>query len=224
MRITSMLLILTFAAGVAAAGELDNAVKAMSGNEAQFTQHFTPKGFEGSRSETSSTTASDPNRLVRPRNSTDANRVSPCPCRAQLRCAGSTDHADLDATKNPFHLYGIRAPERPLIYRQINISTNAGATKSLDRRLSGHSFAEPIDRRFDASAVRDPERMQGHFDDPKGAEDHRSVDMSHMGDPERLARELADSDTKHETAFFLAVSLQRDGIVTARHYDGRHRV
>lgn len=54
MRITSMLLILTFAAGVAAAGELDNAVKAMSGNEAQFTQHFTPKGFKTAQSESGS--------------------------------------------------------------------------------------------------------------------------------------------------------------------------
>jgi outer membrane lipoprotein carrier protein len=54
MRITAMLLTLTFVAGVAAAGELDNAVKAMSGNEARFTQHFTPKGFKTAQSESGS--------------------------------------------------------------------------------------------------------------------------------------------------------------------------
>jgi chaperone LolA len=54
MRITSMLFILTLMAGIAAAGELDNAVKAMSGNEAQFTQRFTPKGFKTAQSESGS--------------------------------------------------------------------------------------------------------------------------------------------------------------------------
>src|SRR3954469_23370896 len=56
------------------------------------------------RNETSSTTASAPNRLVRPRKSTDANRITPMPRRYRL-----------------------------LIYGGINISTNDEAKKRLQK-------------------------------------------------------------------------------------------
>jgi len=54
MRIISLLITITLAASVAGAAELDNAVKAMSGNEAQFTQRFTPKGFKTAQTESGS--------------------------------------------------------------------------------------------------------------------------------------------------------------------------
>ena len=54
MRITTMLFIFTLAAGAVSAAELDNAVKAMSGSEAQFTQRFTPKGFKSAQTESGS--------------------------------------------------------------------------------------------------------------------------------------------------------------------------
>ena len=54
MRITRMLILVTLVAAVAGAAELDNAVKAMSGNEMQFTQRFTPKGFKTAQTESGS--------------------------------------------------------------------------------------------------------------------------------------------------------------------------
>src|SRR6516165_6420632 len=115
------------------------------------------------RNETLSTTASDPNRLVRPRNSTDANHFTPCCFLAR---------------------------------------TNAGGPKSLDGRSGGHTFSEIIDGRLDAaSAVRDAERVEADFDDAQRAEDHRRVDVAHMGDPGRLACEFADPDAEHDAAF-----------------------
>ena len=38
-----------------------------------------------------------------------------------------------------------------------------------------------------------------------------------MGDPERLPLQFADPDPQHHTAFFLAIAMQRDRIVTASH-------
>src|SRR4029077_20311515 len=91
--------------------------------------------------------------------------------------------------------------------------------------LGGHTFSEKVDRRLDAaSAVRDAERAQADFDDGKRAKDHRRVDEAHMGDPERLAREFADPDAKHDAAFFFAVALQRERIMTACHHHGGDRV
>jgi chaperone LolA len=49
-----MLILLTLVARIAGAAELDNAVKAMSGNEVQFTQRFTPKGFKTAQTESGS--------------------------------------------------------------------------------------------------------------------------------------------------------------------------
>src|SRR6202171_3777828 len=70
---------------------------------------------------------------------------------------------------------------------------------------STHPFAEPLDRGLKAAlAVRDLERVEADFDDAQGAQDHRGVDVSHMGDPERLARKFADPDPEHDAAFLLA--------------------
>src|ERR1700745_1072159 len=91
--------------------------------------------------------------------------------------------------------------------------------------LGGPPSSEKVDRRLDAaSAVRDAERAQADFDDGKRAKDHRRVDVAHMGDPERLAREFADPDAEYDAAFVLAVALQRDRIMTARHHHGGHGV
>src|SRR5258705_8081706 len=82
------------------------------------------------RSETLSTTASSPNRLVRPRNSTDANRLSlPFSWRvflSQNRCPPSGQ-----AQGHAFAEYARPHRLRHLIYRWINISTNEGGPKRL---------------------------------------------------------------------------------------------
>ena len=70
------------------------------------------------RSETLSTTASDPNRLVRSRNSTDANRLTPC-ILLRVSAPGST-----------FAGYARGAVVGRCIYRTINISTNAAGRKA----------------------------------------------------------------------------------------------
>src|SRR6266700_8364068 len=88
-----------------------------------------------------------------------------------------------------------------------------------------YTFAEPFDRGFNATlAVRDLERLEADFDDTQGAQNHRGVDVSHMGDPECLAAEFADPDPEHHAAFLLAIALQRQRIVAVGHHDGRDRV
>src|SRR5258708_9973585 len=87
--------------------------------------------------------------------------------------------------------------------------------------LRTHTFAEPFDRSLNAAvAVRDLERLEADFDDTQGAQNHRGVDVSHMGDPERLAAEFADPDPEHHAAFLLAIALQRQRIMAVGHDDG----
>src|SRR6266481_9625857 len=119
------------------------------------------------RSETLSTTASDPNRLVKPRKSTDANQLPPL-----LFYAHSN-------RKTGIHFCGMRARAVVgLIYHQINISTNKGAPKRLGLRLRTYTFAEPFDRGLKpALAVRYFERVEADFDDAERAQDHRGVDV-----------------------------------------------
>ena len=57
------------------------------------------------------------------------------------------------------------------------------------------------------------ERIEADLDHAKRAEDHRRVDVAHMGDAERLAGEIADADAQDHAAVLLAVALQRLGIV-----------
>ena len=45
-----------------------------------------------------------------------------------------------------------------------------------------------------ALAVGNAERFQRDFHDAENAEDHGGVDVPHMGDAERLARQRADAD------------------------------
>src|SRR5689334_18059604 len=103
----------------------------------------------------------------------------------------------------------------------IPVSTKIAAAKS----PSGtHAFAKPLDGGGGSTlAMRNVERTQRHLDHAERAEDHRCVDMAHMGDAKRLAVQFADADAEHYAAFFLAVAMQRDGIVTL-HQDGRDRV
>ena len=49
--------------------------------------------------------------------------------------------------------------------------------------------------------------------DAQRAQDHRRVDVAHVGDAERLAGELADALAQHHAAFLVAVGAQRLGIV-----------
>src|SRR5258708_23726121 len=82
-----------------------------------------------------------------------------------------------------------------------------------------HAFPQPLDRGLDAAlAVRDIERVEADFDDAERAQDHRGVDVAHMGDPERLAVQFADPDAEHHAAFFLAEIMQRGRIVAASHH------
>src|ERR1700680_3159083 len=88
-----------------------------------------------------------------------------------------------------------------------------------------HTFAETVYRGLGAAlAVRYIECVEADFDDAQGAENHRCVDVSHMGDPECLALQFADPDPEHHAAFLLAIALQRRRIVTASHDNGGDRV
>ena len=69
-----------------------------------------------------------------------------------------------------------------------------------------------------AGAVRDGQRLQRHLHHTEGAQQHGRVDVAHMGDAERLALQLADTDAEHHAALFLAIAMQRDGIVTVHDY------
>ena len=60
---------------------------------------------------------------------------------------------------------------------------------------------EPIDRRLDAArAVRDAQRLEGGLDDAERAQHHGGVDVTHMGDAERLAVKLADALAEDDAA------------------------
>src|ERR1700722_3829344 len=157
------------------------------------------------RRETLSTTASDPNRLVRSRNSTDANQITPCilysscayPGFRGMRVPPAGRYLSLDQYKHECRGAG-KAWE-----------SNAWRSEARHSRPSGvHAFAEPVDGGFGAAlAVRDIERLQADFDHAQRAQDHRGVDVAHMGDPERLALQLANPGAEHDAAFFLAVAL-----------------
>src|ERR1700709_2045447 len=83
-----------------------------------------------------------------------------------------------------------------------------------ERKSRSHAFAEICDRGPGSTpAMGNIERIEGDFDDAERAQHHRRVDVAHMGDPERLAGEIADPGTEYHAAFFLAVALQRRRIV-----------
>jgi hypothetical protein len=69
-------------------------------------------------------------------------------------------------------------------------------TRGRDKQSSrAHAFAEPVDRGFGAAfAVGNIERVEADFDDAEGTEDHRRIDVAHVGDAEGLALQLADPD------------------------------
>src|SRR5436309_5865978 len=128
------------------------------------------------RSETLSTTASSPKRLVRPRSSTDAT-----------------------------HFSLMFAPLSACFFTP-DISTKKSAAKSLGLASGAYTFAQPFDRGFGAPfAVGNLERIETDLDHAQRAEDHRRVDMAHMGDAERLAGQFADADAQHHAASLLAV-------------------
>ena len=60
------------------------------------------------------------------------------------------------------------------------------------------------------------ERVEADLDDAERAQNHRRVDVAHMGDAKCLAGEVADAGAEHHAAFFLAVALQRRRIVAVR--------
>src|SRR5256885_10432120 len=163
------------------------------------------------RKETSSTTASDPNRLVRPRKSTDANQCLPV-----LSHGSASGLGILIAFSS----------EVGTGSREENASKKDQSTKNpAAKRPSGaYTFTKPLDRGFSSAlAMGNAERVQPDLDHAKRAQDHRRVDMAHMGDAERLTLQLADADAEHHAALFLAIAMQRDGIVTV-HDHGRDGV
>src|SRR6185312_13934336 len=101
-------------------------------------------------------------------------------------------------------------------------SHDMGSNQPIATEPSGpDTLAEPFDRGPGASrAVRDAERLQPDLDNAQRAQDHRRIDMTHMGDPKRLTDEFADAGSEHEPALLLAKALQRDRIVATRY---RHR-
>src|ERR1700729_282409 len=95
-----------------------------------------------------------------------------------------------------------------------------GPRKGLSAPSGPYTFAEPIDGGFRAAlAGRDVERLEADFDHAQSSQNHRGVDMAHMGDPEGLALQFADSGAEHHAAFFLAIPMQRSRIMTVRHHD-----
>src|SRR5262245_13084173 len=88
-----------------------------------------------------------------------------------------------------------------------------------------HSLAEPFDCSRNASpAVRDAQRIKTHLDDTEYAKHHRSIDMAHVGDAERLALHLSKPRPEYNAAFGAAVILQWERIATIGHKDGRYRI
>src|SRR5262249_30937522 len=91
--------------------------------------------------------------------------------------------------------------------------------------LLGNIGAEPFDRGLRAAlAVRYSQRFERDFDGAERAQDHRRIDVPHMRDAKRLARELAEADAEHDTAFLVAVVDQPARIGPAVHDDGRYGI
>src|SRR3984893_8703179 len=123
---------------------------------------------------------------------------------------------------NPERLYPNSGLRRGACHR-----ARIRATRWLAMTVSSSTdtFAEPLNRGLEASlAVRDRKRVEADFDDTQRAQDHRRVDVPHMGDPERLARKFADPALAHHAAFLPALTLQRQRIVTACHQHGGDRI
>src|SRR5579859_7068034 len=75
-------------------------------------------------------------------------------------------------------------------------------------KLRAHILAEIGDRRLQAAlAMRHLERVEADLDDAERAQNHRRVDMAHMGDAECLALQIADAHAEHDAAFLLAIVL-----------------
>src|ERR1700691_1465847 len=106
-----------------------------------------------------------------------------------------------------------------LLFSVVSPDAPVSEIRKPSRGRSGADvFAEPLDRGLEAAlAVRDIERVEADFDDAERAQDHRRVDVAHMGDEERLACEFADPDAQHHAAFLLAIALQRHRIVAVAH-------
>src|SRR4029453_13033291 len=89
----------------------------------------------------------------------------------------------------------------------------------------GNIGPEPFDRGLRAAlAVRYPQRPERDFDGAERAQDHRGIDVPHMRDAKRLARQLAEADAEHDTALLVAVVDQPARIGPAVHDNGRHGV
>src|SRR5579883_1658428 len=92
-------------------------------------------------------------------------------------------------------------------------------TQSLGSEASRRDVvAEAADRRLDAAlAMGNAKRLESDLDHAERSENHRGIDMPHMGDSERLAGQFADSDPEHHAAFFLAIAVKRGRIVAITH-------
>src|ERR1700732_4371357 len=133
----------------------------------------------------------------------------------------------------PYHADGIRQGRRmggalanPIIYPAASDGFRKGSTHPTKKASSStHTFPQPFDCGLDAAfAVRNVERVEADFDDAEGAQNHRCVDVTHMGDPERLAGQFADADAEHHAAFLLAIAMQRHRVVAVAHHHRRDRV
>src|SRR6185369_11772592 len=83
-----------------------------------------------------------------------------------------------------------------LLDRAVWVPAFAGTTAwgpADSRVLHRHLLTQIRHRRLKpALAVRDLQRVEADLDHPERAEQHRRVDMAHMGDAEGLAGEVAD--------------------------------
>src|SRR6478672_11618443 len=111
-----------------------------------------------------------------------------------------------------------------LLDRAVWVPAFAGTTAwgSADSGvLHRHLLTQIRHRRLKpALAVRDLQRVEADLDHPERAEQHRRVDMAHMGDAEGLSGEIADAGAEHDAALLLAVALQDRRIMAVAHRHG----
>src|SRR6185295_7492175 len=85
-----------------------------------------------------------------------------------------------------------------------------GAISGPPTSVGAHLTPEVVDGRLHATlAVRDVQRGQRHLHGAEHTEDHRRVDVAHVGDAERLAGEVADPHAEDHAALVPAVVGER---------------
>lgn len=72
--------------------------------------------------------------------------------------------------------------------------------------------------------MRNAESPQRHLDDAERTEDHRRIDMTHVRDAEGFAVQPPEPPSKGDTAFEIAVIMQKTRVISVSQKHGCHRV